>query len=184
MKSDRLLEHIFRTLALDTKTLYSRLHVAATEPVTVQPGAAAPSYAIPRPPKPEKAAGFGIDMAKVAALRAESERVTEILSSIFATEPFQPAPEPEPLPGEVAPEPTVPILIGLDAAHSEFAQLLCTRASWGRAELEELATDRGMMLDGALAHINEAAFEAYDQLLSEGDDPVELNPEVVKEILK
>jgi uncharacterized tellurite resistance protein B-like protein len=180
----KMLERIFKTLALDTKSLYSKLHVAATEPVTVRPGTAVPTYAIPQPPKSDKTSRIGIDMAKVAALQAESERVTAILASIFAADVHGAEPSPAPEPADISPEPVVTGVMGLAVDLSDFARLLATRSQWARAELEELAIDRGLMLDGALAHINEAAFDTYDQPFSEGDEPVELNPDVVKEILK
>jgi hypothetical protein len=47
-----------------------------------------------------------------------------------------------------------------------------------------LAQDRGILLDGALERINEASFDKHDQPFSEGDDPVEINQEVVREILQ
>jgi len=36
------------------------------------------------------------------------------------------------------------------------------------------------MLDGALEHINDAAFDAHDMPLVEGDDPVTINPEFLE----
>jgi hypothetical protein len=35
------------------------------------------------------------------------------------------------------------------------------------------------MLDGALEQINEAAFDAFDAPLCEGDDPVDVNSELL-----
>ena len=40
------------------------------------------------------------------------------------------------------------------------------------------------MLDGVLEHINEASFDKYEQPLLEGEDVMEVNPEVVRELLQ
>ena len=59
------------------------------------------------------------------------------------------------------------------------SRCLLARAHWTRAELEELCADRGLMTDGALERLNEAAFERHDLPLLEGDEPLELNPELL-----
>lgn len=177
----QLLEKIFKMLGLDVQSVYGMLHVAAEAPVTIRPSAEAPSgFAIPRPPKP-KEAGVELDMGRIAALHAESEKVAAILGAIFTEEAIQPEPAPEPQEVETVIEDS---LMGLDAEQTALVRLLCARPEWSREELEELAQDRGIMLDGALEHINEAAFDKHDQPFSEGEDPVEINQEVVKEILQ
>ena len=62
-------------------------------------------------------------------------------------------------------------------------QLLCSRTQWSRGELEEIAADAGMMLDGALEHINEATYDSFDAPLTEGDDPIDINQDILKELL-
>jgi hypothetical protein len=119
----------------------------------------------------------------VAALQADSERVAALLGAIFN----QPAPEPEAV--AVATdtddaEPQAPRLLGLGADDSDLLHTLLTRLHWSQDELEELAADRGMMLSGALERINDASFEKFDRPLLEGEDPVELNPEVVREFVQ
>ena len=60
--------------------------------------------------------------------------------------------------------------------------MLLIRYKWTRAELEDLAADRGIMLDGALEQVNEAFAEAYGEPLIEGHDPVDVNKNVLKEL--
>jgi hypothetical protein len=60
--------------------------------------------------------------------------------------------------------------------------LLLSRPQWSRAELEDAASDLELMLDGALEQVNDASFEAYDLPLSEGEDPIDINAEVVEKI--
>ena len=64
-----------------------------------------------------------------------------------------------------------------------MARQILAKASWTRAELLALASPLNLMLDGALERINDAAFDAHDIPFTEGEDPVETNPEIM-EILK
>jgi hypothetical protein len=77
-----------------------------------------------------------------------------------------------------------PGLMGLDPAHSAFLRALLARPQWTRADLEELAEDREMMIDGTLERINEASFDLYEEPILEGEDVVELNQEVVRELVQ
>jgi len=76
----------------------------------------------------------------------------------------------------------VPSLLGLDESHSSLARLLLSRPEWTREELLDVAADLDLMLDGALEHINEAAFDAYDSPLTEGEDPITVNIEVLEKL--
>ena len=175
----KMLEKIFKMLGLEAGSVYSKVHVAATEPVTVRAGAPSTEHAIPPKPQPKKP-GVMLDPARVAALQKDSERVSAILGSIFN------APEEvlEPVAVEFEAAPQATGLMGLDADHTAFLRTLLSRPHWMRAELEELAADRSMMVDGTLERINEASFDTYDKPFLEGDDPVELNREVVHELIK
>ncbi|WP_087739126.1 TerB N-terminal domain-containing protein [Paraburkholderia piptadeniae] len=73
-------------------------------------------------------------------------------------------------------------LLGLDDAHSSFLRLLVTRASWTRAELAAAASHLELMLDGAIEQVNEASLDQWDEPLTDGDDPVEINQEVAQRL--
>lgn len=177
----KLLEKIFKMLGLEPQSVYSLLHVSTGAPVTVRPSDTNHSgFAIPSPPKP-KGVGIELDMSRIAALQAESEKVSAILGEIFVEETVHA--EPDPAPQEIEVE-AYDSVMGLDAEHTALVRLLCTRFEWTRDELEELAQDRGILLDGSLERINEAAFDKHDQPFCEGDDPVEINQEIVKEMLQ
>jgi TerB-C domain len=60
---------------------------------------------------------------------------------------------------------------------------LTQKVEWQRGELEVIALPLNLMLDGALEVINEAAFDQCDEALIEGDDPFEVNPDVLQELL-
>ena len=182
----RSLEKVFKLLSLDTSTLYSQIHGASTEPAQVRvPGEEASSFRIPPPPKPVDLQGpLKLDMAKVAALKADSAKVSELLGAIFSEAPPSEQPHPDSI--EVGHK-TASLeargpLPALDPDHHDLLQTLLQRPQWSRAELEEICSDRGLMVDGAIERINEAAFEQYDQPIIEGDDPLDVNRELTLEI--
>jgi hypothetical protein len=181
----KTLQKIFKLLGLDPQTVFSKVHAAAVEPVSVTPAAAAqsPRHAIPREPTaaPASKNELKLDATKVAALQRDSERVAGILAAVFEQPPAEEAPPPVPLPEEETE--AEPRLLGLDATHAALLETLLSRTHWARAELEELAEDRGLMLDGALEHINEASFDKLDMAMFEDGDPLALNEDAVREVL-
>jgi hypothetical protein len=142
-----------------------------------------PSYRIPSPkPEPVPDSGIKLDMAKVAALKEDSAKVAALLGSIFSelpvVEPTQePLTEPE---SPIEPE-AHDYLLGLDPEHHGLLRALLGRPRWTRAELEEICADCGLMVDGAIERINEAAFDRFDQPLIEGDDPLDINTDLTLE---
>jgi len=176
----KVLAKIYRLLGLDEQELYSRAHAAATEPVVVKPAAKA-GKRFQLPPKPAADTGVpaaALDAERVARLKAESEAVSAMLGAIFASEEAV-APEPEPPEQE---QPTGKMVAGLDHGHSDFVRILVSRVQWTRAELQDLAADLGVLLDGALEHINEAFLDNFGEPLFEGSDPIEINRNAAKEL--
>lgn len=178
----KVLEQIYKALGLDSSSLYSKLHAPASEPVTVQTSNSNSSnFKIPTPKKADKSK-VNLDMAKVASLHAESEKISAILGGIFTDETFV---ENNKEDVEIIPdEKSNHIILSLDDTHASFLRLLCTRPTWTLEELNELAEDRSLMLGGALENINEAVYEKFDQPFTEGEDPIEINQEIVMEIIK
>jgi tellurite resistance protein len=171
----KVLEKVFGMLGQKDGAIYSKLHGAAVEPITVrQAGPEETGFKLP--PKPMEPApaptGMTLDMAKVAALRAESAKVSDLLGSIFKEEEHLPAPVPDTDMQELPEEPS---LLGLDPDHAGLLQTLLARPQWSRAELDDICSERAMMVDGALERINEAALDAFDEPLIEGDDPLEVH---------
>lgn len=162
----KFLEKIYKALGIEPDRVFSDVHAAGT-------GASRTS------PAKSPAAGIQLDADRIAALQQDTARVSAMLSEIFTEEvPDQGAPEP------VEPEPhgQPSLLPGLDEPHCAFARLLLTRPQWARAELEDAAADLGLMLDGALEQINEAAFDTLDAPLCEGDDPIDVDTELLEKI--
>ena len=164
----KFLEKVYKALGVEPKRVFSDVHAigAGGAPVSVQ--------------QAEKQ-GFRLDADRIAALQEDTARVSALLSKIFTDEavaasaPPAVAPEPEP-------EDETAASLGLDEAHSALLRLLLSRPEWTRSELEDAAADLDLMLDGALEQINEAAFDAFDEALCEGDDPLTVNTELLEKI--
>jgi uncharacterized tellurite resistance protein B-like protein len=167
---DRLTK-VYTLLKLDPQSLYSDVHDisansvnsrSASEPITVRSASPTKGHKIPKP-RPS----FSLDMGLVESKISESQEVSSLLADIFVEEAAPP----------------VAGIAGLDAAHSQLLQALGQRTEWQRKELEAIATGLNLMLDGALEVINEAAFDRCDEAVIEGDDPFEVNSDVLQELL-
>lgn len=165
----RALEKAYKVLGVDVKRLFSDLHGASTR--TETPEAAAQGAT----------RGFQLDQGRIAQLQKDTERVSAMLSDIFAEPEAADAPLDE---GELlgAEEVAADSVLGLDGPSSAFARLVISRPQWTRADLQDVASDMELMLDGALERLNEASLEKFDLPLVEGDDPVEVNAEVVERL--
>lgn len=161
---------------------------------TAVPKSAVAPAPVPMPPLAEVASHdsfvqpakskFQLDHAKIAALRKDTERVSALLAGIFEEdippEPVSSAPE---VVEEGDPVDDVQTrLLGLDVVHTAFARMLLSRPQWSRDELTDLAADLSLMLDGALERINEASFDVHDLPFTEGDDPIDVNAELLEMI--
>jgi uncharacterized tellurite resistance protein B-like protein len=181
------LEKLYRLLGIEASALYSQLHRAAAAAEGPSQGVsdATPPAAVKSqaPPRAKPPRGPRLDAARIAALQAESERVTALLSKVFEDQDH-PAPPPV-VAAERDPEvfEREPRLLGLDPEHSAFLRVLLTRPSWSRVELDDIAADMELMLDGALERVNEAALDAFDQRMAEGDDPIEIARELLEEVI-
>ncbi|MBS0467795.1 MAG: TerB N-terminal domain-containing protein [Proteobacteria bacterium] len=175
----KMLEKVYKALGVDPQKVFGDVHAVAAAP-TGTPSAQTVSPIAPKP----AAAGFQLDAARIAALQHDTDKVSALLSNIFTEEPVEAQP---PAPAAVAaPEPEehlpeAPLgLRGLDAAHTAFVHQLLSRPQWTREELLDLASDLDLMLDGALERVNEAAFDAHDGPLTEGDDPITINRDLLE----
>lgn len=138
------------------------------------------AFIIPDSPSPN--ANIQLDMNRVDALKIESKKVADMIGVLFEQDAYSENLMPIQTPDD--PIADNENLLGLDNAHSNLIKLLCSRIQWSRAELEEIALDAGMMLDGALEHINDATYDTFDAALTEGDDPIDINQNILKELLK
>ncbi|HGM7298590.1 TPA: TerB N-terminal domain-containing protein [Stenotrophomonas maltophilia] len=164
----RFLERVYKALGVDPTRVFSDVH------------AARPSKAPSALPKAAPGA-FQLDPDRIAALQRDTAQVSALLANIFTDEEATP-PDLAPAEAVSAEVETAGQLLGLDQAHSALLRLMLSRPVWTRAELEDGAADMELMLDGALEQINDASFDAYDIPFSDGDDPLEINPEFIEKI--
>jgi len=173
----KLLERIYKALGIDVQVLYSDLHANNMT-----------STGVPAPPSrtsggmkaavPKSDSVISLDPARIAALQKETEQVSRLLAGVFAEETASVQTSAQ---VETAPvESTEPRILGLDPELSAFLRTLLSRSTWTRAELNDLAKDMHIMLDGALERVNEAAFDHADGPLTEGEDPIEINREILE----
>lgn len=170
----RFLEKVYKALGVEAKRVFSDLHSTGAGRVPISTAQA------------EKQ-GFRLDAQRIAALQEDTARVSALLSSIFTEEVTNAAATSVPAPDrEAEVEAESDLLadtpLGLDEPHAALLRLLLSRPDWSRAELEDAAADLDLMLDGALEQINEAAFDAFDEPLLEGDDPVAVNIDLIEKI--
>ena len=175
----RTLERLFTTLGLDPGDVYGTLHAAATSTDDLTraeiPGERRAGRKIPAAPAGRTGtATLTLDPERLARTRAQSALVAAELAEIFAED--EPAMTPPPPPAELA------SVAGLDAAHAQLFHLLVKRATWSRAEFDDLAGKAGLLPDGALEVLNEAAYDLAGEPLCEGPDPIEINQDIVKDM--
>jgi tellurite resistance protein len=164
----KFLEKVYKALGVEPKRVFSDIHAAGSGSVPVSTVQA-------------KKQGFRLDTERIAALQEDTVRVSALLSKIFAEEADStPAPAASPPEPELEDEANAPL--GLDQDHSALLRLLLSRPGWTRAELEDAAADLDLMLDGAMEEINEAAFEAFDEPMFEGEDPITVNTKLLEKI--
>lgn len=163
----KFLEKVYKTLGIEAKRVFSDVQAVSTGATTHTVAADAATRK------------FRLDTDRIAALQKDTARVSALLSEIFVEE----APVPEvAAPPEVEHPVAAQTLLGLDETHSALVRLLLSRPQWTRGELEDAAADLGVMLDGALEAVNEAAYDALDAPLCEGNDPIDVNVELLEKI--
>ncbi len=162
------------------------------EPVVVRPAdAVAHGYALPWaavpptavPPTDNRAAapgGVPLDAAAITRKLAESAAAAAILTEIFDTDPSPDLDQPS---GTSAPSTTCQLVAGLDLAHTLLLRALATRPSWTRQEFASLATEHGVLPDGAFDLLNEVAIDAVGAPVIDDDARLAVNTDVLLELL-
>lgn len=163
----KMLEKLYKVIGVEPAKVFGAVHaVAAGKPVAVA--------------TPATVGGFRLDAERIAVLQRETEKVSALLAGIFQEDPAPEASDVEAEGPDVSPEGSG--LLGLAEPYCSLARFVLSRPQWTRAELMDAAADLELLLDGALEHINEAAFEQYDMALIEDGEPMTVNAEVLKKI--
>ncbi len=178
----KLLERVYKALQLDSQLLYSDLHGAASGARIAS--AIPPANTIqsePGVPLPVNAKqGFVLDHERIAELQRETAEVSALLAQVFTDDQVE---ESDQLVEDAeSTSASSADVAGLDLEHSAFLRLLVSRPEWSRSELESAASDMELMLDGALEQINDMAFDRFDMPITEGDDPIEINKDILEEL--
>ncbi len=184
----KLLARVYKLLGLDPDRVHSDLHqfmVAGKDmgddPVVVASADSAPSgYRIPGPPATQSSAVV-LDSNAIERKLRETTAVSALLRGIFDDETAQvsPAGDGHPVASDLSPR-----IGGLDVRHSKLLQLIASKPSVARAEFEVVASELGLMPDGALEVLNEAAFTVCDAPLCEDDDPLVLDQSVMERLMR
>jgi uncharacterized tellurite resistance protein B-like protein len=173
-----VLGKLYRQLGLAPDDVYSDVHEAATEPVTVESAPAASGFALPPRKAKTKPAGVRLDAAMIETKLQETAAVSALLAAVFVEE----SPAPAAVMQRVID--TQELIAGLDSGTSAFLRYLSKKPAWSREELEIAAAERSLLLDGSIEAINEVAFDACEQPALEGDNPVEINSQVLSILLE
>ena len=172
----RAIEGIYKAMGLNVEGVYSDLHalVLPDEPKTIRPSREEKrGYEIPPPPgRNERVV---LDEERLAALMADTKRVSDFLADIFQED--QPDDEPDD-----TSEGSGKAFAGLDSRHAALLRKLLTRSNWDEAEYAKLVAGFQLMSGGALETLNEWSFNRFGDTLIEEYDGYELNPEVRAEL--
>ena len=201
---------IYPLLGFEKDEVYSHVHQFSTSaanrakrgPVTVRSASKTSSgFAIPNPAmggdrlsKSTKLSdknaphrpGLTLDLDAIQKKEAESKAVTNLLGELFEEEDAE----------AIAVNSTIISVVdgdtngagegaiaGLDSLHSQFLRILSRQETWSRQVLETQAGQLGLMLDGALEIINDMAFEMCDDPLTDGEDPISIDTDILGELL-
>lgn len=177
----KTLGKVYPMLGLDADAVYGHVHamtagvateIDGLEPVTVPPAGRARGFAIP--PPPGSAPAVQLDMAAVNAKLAESAQISAILDDIFSDDDgadVRPPARTTSTTGKVSPP------------HAALLSRLVARPEWSRADFETMTSELRLLPDGAIDNLNEAAFEHAGGPVLEGDDPIQVDITMAKELL-
>lgn len=170
------LRKLYGLLGLDPESVHGHLHDMASSAAS-----SSPTPVVRADPDLGDFALPGevlLDQRRLAEVMSSTEQVANVLTAVFVDdEPEETPPEPDSeadQPGAIA---------GLDSAHASLVRRLAAQPVWPRADFDALAAEAGLLGAGAIEAVNEAAFAVSDGPLLEGDDPIELDGHVLKELL-
>jgi hypothetical protein len=127
-----------------------------------------------------------LDANRIAQLQQDTDRGADLLAAIFSEvdddEQASVVSSGQLTQAEGSEDSGDSLILGLENTLSIFACQLMERLSWSRSDLLIGAKELGLMLDGALESINEASYDKLDLPFSEGDDPVEINPDALSRL--
>lgn len=166
------IEKMFRQFDLDTSNLYRRLHEAAAGFASGESAASDRQDATLSNAQPSPMPGK-LDLSRLASIRAETANAASMLSAIFEEDDAEISTAQTDL--AVSAESPSTLDGDLDQRHYALLLLLIDRERWPREEFERLARSFDLMPGAVRETLNEWALERHDELLLEGDDPINVN---------
>jgi uncharacterized tellurite resistance protein B-like protein len=196
-KEYKALERIFEALGLSKETLdglIRNLTPNGNEVVIQEAGKTAGEEILPTVSKTPEVGALNLNMARVAAIAAETQEVIGLLAKVMADdEPITPQVNlptagrntpsesisnlPENAPpivstGTPSSRVSLPEMEGLAPKYQPLIERLRASDSWKRAEFDALVREHHQMPLGTFDAINEWADEHLGDFLLEGDDPI------------
>jgi peptidoglycan hydrolase-like protein with peptidoglycan-binding domain/tellurite resistance protein len=164
------IEKLFRQIDLDVSDVYNRLHAKLADTADRDGHSVAGLSATAGGAKSNT-----VDLARLAAIRAETAGTTAVLSTIFAEddEPEAPASSNSELAASDIEHD------GLDRRHHALVLELCDRGEWSRVEFEQVVRSAGLMPGAALSVINEWALDRFDELLIEVNESIMIHRDLL-----
>lgn len=165
----RKLELIFKRMGLASQDLYDRLHAGSSSAARTTHSPSEDTSEGASTAKPTTS----IDLTRLHSIRSETIVTANVLADIFSDDDADAA---EPVVVEM--DSTVAeseIFEGLERRYGALLNELRLQASWPASDFEHLARDAGLMPGAAREAINDWAMDRFDELLIEGDDPVEIS---------
>ncbi|MEO5331186.1 MAG: TerB N-terminal domain-containing protein [Magnetococcus sp. YQC-5] len=181
-----VLTKIYPLLGLQSSEFHADLHTHQLSRhdqemavVSLGDGPPSPEYPLPRPPSVETTGLVRLDGRRVAETMANTAEVHKMLSDIFAGDP-----DPEESSATVVPSPPIGLegVAGLDGEYLRLFHRMTEQIVWERKAFDALCRELGLFPDGALEILNEAAYALCGSPLLDGDDPMEVDMEIVKEM--
>ena len=179
----KAVQKFYRVMGLPEDRVFGDLHEMSaappTEPVTIiKPETQGLGYAIPKPPEEAPLRGpqaVTLNAARVAAIKADTQVASGLLSGIFGTEELEE--------NDGRDDNSSDKYEGLDTSHAVLVDELLKRESWSKRDFAHLVEGHGLMPGGAQETINEWAYEhAGDALLEEDDEDLMINRETIEEL--
>lgn len=165
------LEKYFARLGLPKAQVVQKLHGSTTADRSAKPSSDRRDEAKDR--ETPGRAGVLLDLAAIEAHRHSTRKIQSVLSDIF-----EPPAEDEKSADDEALTSNAWHNGNLDATHHALAVHLTTQNSWTQESVQDYCQTQGLMFDGAIEAINEAAFEYLGDVLIEVDDKVYVNQEL------
>lgn len=185
----KVLRRIYSMLKLDPDEVFQDVHASTAGPdkgpVQVRPPTSKPKGArIPPPPRAQPIVEpdgprLSVDMDRVRQKLKDTAKVSAMLGDIFVEDE---ADEERTSAASAATGHASSLQGALGTNQLSFLQRVAEQPHWSRVDIEALASELGVMLEGTIEAINELAFEKLDEAVIEWGDPIEVDVAAAKEL--